>query len=422
MPKPHLIFILVIGLISCVKNNKSAEKKQAHQPPELINTNSRPINKQWKGVWAFKDSTVFFTNDFEGGRLNGIINDSANHFSVLISAENYPINPSPWYAFKVWSRQPTTIQIQLTYQDSRNRYYPKVSRNGDDFEPLDSAKVIGFKGAGWDIKSVTESITFELNLSQTPTWVSAQELWTSSTVDAWMNQIDTLDEVERSTIGTSKEGRPIWMMEIGSKYKKKGLIIISRQHPPEVTGFLAMKSFIETIAGDSEQAQSFRKEYTVYNVPLMNPDGVDNGHWRHNMGGIDLNRDWQEFHQPETAAVRDFLAKKKSEGVRFVFGADFHSTWHDIYYPLDSSVVSKEALFIYDWIEQIANTLSVDHPNIKPSKHLSPTMVSRNFFYKTHNIPSIVFELGDNTKRDFLKRKGKIAAEELMTILLEKGN
>ena len=209
------------------------------------------------------------------------------------------------------------------------------------------------------------------------------------------------------------------MMEIGSKSRKKGLIIISRQHPPEVSGFLAMKSFIETIAGDSEQAQSFRKEYTVYNVPLMNPDGVDNGHWRHNMGGIDLNRDWQEFHQPETAAVRDFIAKKKSEGVRFVFGADFHSTWHDIYYPLDSSVVQSDALFIFDWIAKIAGRLEVDSPRVEPSKYPVPTMVSRNYFYKEHGIPSIVFELGDNTERDFLAQKGRVAAEELMKILMD---
>ena len=37
--------------------------------------------------------------------------------------------------------------------------------------------------------------------------------------------------------------------------------------------------------------------------PLMNPDGVDEGHWRHNTGGIDLNRDWAHYNQPETRQV-----------------------------------------------------------------------------------------------------------------------
>jgi hypothetical protein len=34
-------------------------------------------------------------------------------------------------------------------------------------------------------------------------------------------------------------------------------------------------------------------------------------------------------------------------------------------------------------------------------------------------MPAIVFELGDNTRRDFLKLKGKVAAEELMDLLLD---
>jgi len=102
------------------------------------------------------------------------------------------------------------------------------------------------------------------------------------------------------------------LLEIDEANSKKALLIISRQHPPEVTGFIAMKSFIETIAGDSEQAKVFRQKFKVYNVPLMNPDGVDNGHWRHNMGGIDLNRDWQAFNQPETRAVLiGYLQKRR---------------------------------------------------------------------------------------------------------------
>ena len=34
------------------------------------------------------------------------------------------------------------------------------------------------------------------------------------------------------------------------------------------------------------------EKFRVLAFPLMNPDGVDLGHWRHNAGGIDLNRDW----------------------------------------------------------------------------------------------------------------------------------
>ena len=58
--------------------------------------------------------------------------------------------------------------------------------------------------------------------------------------------------------------------------------------------------------------------------PLMNPDGVDLGHWRHNAGGIDLNRDWALYRQPETRLVADFIVKEvKTQKSQLVLGLDF---------------------------------------------------------------------------------------------------
>ena len=407
---PFLVFFFACQL----------EKEPSNDPPELVNTESRPTNTQWKGTWAFQDSTLFFSNEFEGARLNGLIMDSTDHFIALITAENYPINPSPWYAFKLWSTEPREITVALTYTYSRNRYYPKISKDGENFVPVDSSRVTGYDSVGLGIDNVPETIEIKVSLETDTTWISAQELWTSSDVKRWVDRLSENQDINQSVIGKSVEGRPIRMLEIGDTTAEKGILIISRQHPPELTGFLAMKSFIETLAGPTEQASQFRQAFKIYNVPLVNPDGVDNGHWRHNMGGIDLNRDWQEFHQPETSAVRDFLLEKIAEGVQFAFAADFHSTWKDVYYPLDSTVVDASSFFIYDWIEKIEGRLEVDTPNVQPSPHIKPTMVSRNYFYHNHGIPSIVFEMGDNTDREYVDQKGRIAAEELMEILLRK--
>jgi len=43
--------------------------------------------------------------------------------------------------------------------------------------------------------------------------------------------------------------------------------------------------------GDSELAREFRRRFSIIMVPLLNPDGVVLGHWRHNVNGVDLNRD-----------------------------------------------------------------------------------------------------------------------------------
>ncbi|HBQ61210.1 MAG TPA: hypothetical protein DD671_16725, partial [Balneolaceae bacterium] len=64
---------------------------------------------------------------------------------------------------------------------------------------------------------------------------------------------------------------------------------------PEVTGYRSSLYFLEELASDSELAARFRQTFVIKAFPLLNPDGADMGHWRHNAGGIDLNRDWENF-------------------------------------------------------------------------------------------------------------------------------
>jgi len=277
------ILLLVIIVASC----KSSEKPTGYQgqpKSPIVPTVNKPIQKQWKGIWAFNDSTTFFTNNFDGARLNGVAKNGKDSYTVWITAENTPINVSPWYAFKVWSKNPRTIKVKLTYQDSRSRYYPKLSTDGINFSPIDSTnfKAINPGEGDFGIKAAPEIVELTLEINEKPTWVSAQELYTSKRVKNWIDSLSTKSFVSTYEIGKSTENRPMQLLEINEN-AKKALMIISRQHPPEVTGFLAMKSFIETITGNSELAKKFRQKYTVFVVPLMNPDGVDNGHWRHNM-------------------------------------------------------------------------------------------------------------------------------------------
>ena len=418
-----LLFPVVLFFCSC-KNVEPITEKSGYQgqgPTAVVSTTTRPVQKQWKGTWALKDSTVFFSNQFDGARLNGVVHDEKNHYTLWFTAENTPVNPSPWYGFKIWSTISQEVILRLTYQDSRNRYYPKISRDGQYFKVLDSSrfKPINPGEGQFGLKAAPEFVEITIPIDEQPTWITAQELYTSRRVTKWVDSLSQQSFVTNYPIGKSREKRPINLMEVNGGDSKKALMIISFQHPPEVTGFLAMKSFMETLAGESEQAKVFRREFTIFSVPLMNPDGVDNGHWRHNFGGIDLNRDWAEFNQPETQSVRDFLQQKAKEGYTFVFGADFHSTWDDIYYPLDTTVTGSKGQIVFDWIESIEDRLPQKKANVSASKKLYPTMTSRNHFFAAYQMPSIVFELGDNTPRPFLKEKGRVAAEELMQLLME---
>ena len=411
---------VIVALWSC--KDDGVWKGQA--PIRVVETYTLPIQKQQIGTFELGDS-IFATNDFTGARLNGIVRSNDTLITALITAENTPINPSPWYAFKVWSKTAREMYLKITYQEGANhRYYPKLSSDGLNWTNLDSGRYA--KGEVLDpennSRGLPTSITMRLDLSPDTLWISAQELITSEHVKSWIDGLAELPYVTTDTIGESREKRPIHSLKIGNSDDKKMIMVISRQHPPEVTGYLAMTPFIETISGDSELAQRFREEYNTYVVPLSNPDGVDNGHWRHNAGGIDLNRDWANFNQPETIAISSFMKEKvAANDGKFYFGVDFHSTWEDIYYTRDPSLKGNAPGLVPKMIEESTNDLVGYVPNIRPSTGDSPSINSTSYFFDAFGAESLTYENGDNTPRDFLRKKSSASAQKLMELLLDGG-
>jgi len=410
-------------LLAMIRGQAQKPKYQGQAPIAIVQTTPKPIAKQWKGEFSFDKGSLVFSNEFEGARLNGMLRTNDSTYTALITSENTPVNPSPWYAFNVRSSKKRTIYLILTYQDgAKHRYYPKLSRDGDFWTSIDSLKLTEYeKGtAHFGMGSLPVKVMMELEVGKEPLWIASQELENSAKVSAWAAGLSEEKHVQVATLGKSREGRTMEVITVGKRKTKKMIMVISRQHPPEVTGYLAMKSFVETIAGDSKLAKKFRRKYTMYVVPLMNPDGVDNGHWRHNTGGIDLNRDWAQFNHPETRNVRDFMAERVAytKG-KFYFGIDFHSTWDDIYYTLDPKFKGNMPGLIPKWLAAIKKETPGYEPNIRPSDRLEPTTVSRNYFFKAHGAEALVFEIGDNTDREFIKEKGRVSAEKLMELMLK---
>ncbi len=202
-------------LSSCKKSPETIESKektgyQGQGKSPVVPTVDKPIQKQWRGVWAFNDSTTFFSNKFDGARLNGVAYDGNDHYTVWITAENTPINVSPWYAFQVWSKEAKEITVQINYQDSRSRYYPKISTDGKNFKPLDSTrfKAINPGEGEFGIKAAPESAELTISVNEKPTWVTAQELYTSAVVKEWVDSLSQKSFIDNYPIGLSKEIEP----------------------------------------------------------------------------------------------------------------------------------------------------------------------------------------------------------------------
>ncbi|WP_395338918.1 M14 family zinc carboxypeptidase [Ningiella sp. W23] len=300
---------------------------------------------------------VIISKDFAGAGLASCDQLSTDHYLLTVSPENTPINPSPWYAFKVSKTSGTPshdIKISVLAQNAKPRYVPKIGQLEGDVWHWQS---LPFNVENMLINDSTENsnteqtqrpvLTFSLNVSDEAQTISAQEIINSDSYDAWMQDSSLRQRFTRVVVGESEKGKPISGLVSKNEGSTEWLWIIGRQHPPEITGALALNAFVETLGQSSSPLhERFFERFNVLIVPLLNPDGVDAGFWRHNTGGIDLNRDWGKFTQKETRSVFRYFDAQLEGDNRLVFALDFHSTQQDIFYTMPVDYGLKPEKFV----------------------------------------------------------------------------
>ncbi len=403
-----LVFLFILSILAC-STPRQLGKLKTHQYTSPVDTETKIIDYQESGTYLIDG--VGATNNFPGARLNKFdrINDSL--YEATITPENAPINPSPWYAFKIWAKEERTLDLRLKYGDFWHRYDPKFSNDGEHWSKLDSTSVT--------LAADSTSATIRLDLSKDTLWIAAQEIQDSKRVGEWVNSFKNNALVTIGNVGESAMGRPLLHMNIteGENNHKPTILVISRQHPPEVTGFLAMKAFIETLVNEGAE-NGFFKRYRLMVYPLLNPDGVDLGHFRHNTGGVDLNRDWSVYNQPEIAQIAVHMVNETKEHKnKVLLGLDFHSTFQDVYYTPHESVKRKIPDFTKTWLKQIRVSLNIEDINESPGKGERPT--SSAWFNRQFGATGITYEIGDKTPREFIEKKGQVSAYALMDYFLK---
>ncbi|HET8865139.1 MAG TPA: M14 family metallopeptidase [Gracilimonas sp.] len=404
----------------CLTSCKSSKEFTgfSYDPVDVTNTNDKELDPQPKRIIGADSPKVWVSNEFDGARANDFyaLNDST--FEVYIAPENAPINNSPWYAFKIWSDTVRMAKIQLNYRDATHRYVPKL---------LSWVQADSSWEEQWELEveydSTNGTATFDVLLANDPIIISGQPLHTSSKLKKtlWDREIIGHGFVKVREAGLSKLGRPIWELditEVAEDQKAPVLTLVGRQHPPEVTGYLASLIFLEELTSDSELAKKFRQTFVVKAFPMINPDGVDLGHWRHNAGGVDLNRDWSNFNQPETRVIRDALSWMKNHDLRRMFYAiDFHSTNENLFYPINQEVKTTPDDFTQKWVGRIIENNPETEFRIEEFDTSSP--IAKNWFYNTFGIDAITYEVDDSIDPEQLDSVSRSAANLLMELLLE---
>ena len=334
----------------------------------------------------------------------------SDYIKIFINPElDDSINPSPWFAFRK-SEHSKSIKLALDYKNYHHRYHPKISIDKKSWNKIDEANI--------SKKENGKIVVIDFLPSSQKNYVASQELITNFWYNKWYNELENSGRVRREVIGFSVLKNPIPMFFVEKNINNPYILILGRQHPPEVTGAFAMRGFINQLLNKNSLSDSFLKNYNIVFVPLMNPDGVMNGYWRYNENKKDLNRDWGIFIQPETDAVNKKLTELKNK--KLALFIDFHSTFKNLFYISDIAEESPMKNFLEDWLLGSRKSLSEANYKYEIINSLNKDNgVSKNYIYNKYKIPSVTYEVSDNEDRDVIQQSSSILAINLMELLLK---
>ena len=407
-----LTLVLVAGFLAGCKSDFSGfsydpEGAEVTTDKEIHHPHRRTIGFAADSLWASAEATAT--------RLSDFYRSGDHRYTAWIKPERLPVNNSPWYAFKLYGERTQPFELTLRYQGGTHRYPPKLSSNGEDWRPMAASRV------RVDSASGSATLSFD-GLKGDTLWVAAQEMRSSRWMDRYLARIALHPLATLDTVGYTELGRPIPRVILNkpqSDRAQKGvLLLLSRQHPPEIAGALAFEAFLEGLLSESPLLKEFFEHFTVVAYPLANPDGADLGHWRLNANGVDLNRDWQAFHQPETEAIRRATEAYLSEpGRRLFYGIDFHATDEHVVYPILKEIETFPDDFSYRWLDSLRVLVPEYRFRSEPFDTSSP--IAKNWIYRTFGADAITFEVYDETDRAVIDKLGFYGAEAVAELLIE---
>lgn len=348
-------------------------------------------------------------SSFAGGDLDKCKFTSANSVKLTFRPEDHKVDDAfAWFAFRVTSDAPETLNIRLRFPDAYPRFWPKLSSDGSTWTraPEDT------------VETSRKNMNLTVSTNDRPLWVSAQELLTADWYEGWFTELAAHNDIATASIGQSVEGRSIRLAK--SANKPEAIILIGRQHSAEIPGALAMRDFVDTVLADTELARRFRERFTLLIIPLVNPDGVANGHSRHNSARTDLNRDWGTFKQPETRAIADLLGGMEKLKMKPRLMLDFHATKETktlLFYTQTAEEVTDPPELADHWFAAARKRL----PDFEFTHDPRPSQENPNtkgFFYRYYGIPAYTYELGDEADRELLHQTTPVFAEEMMREML----
>jgi hypothetical protein len=212
--------------------------------------------------------------------------------------------------------------------------------NGKKIQTLEGGRLniaISTDGKTWRIapgKPLDErcyGFTFEIELAAPVIQIARNVPYTLTDLNRRLEQIAGHPAVRISHIGSTVEGRPLEIVELGNRDSSRQVLIRAAAHPWESGGTWFLDGLMQFLTSGTPAANELSKNVCFCLMPMANKDGIARGLARFNIRGMDLNRNWSKDQPtdpalaPENACLQNWLCNQQRLGKLPRLAIDMHN-------------------------------------------------------------------------------------------------
>lgn len=270
-----------------------------------------------------KSGNLKFLADFDNATLGPVKQLGPDEFYLYAFPQDKPHSPFLWFHFRLEGCKDREITFHVNPAPFSK---DKTSGNGTRLP------VMSYDGDTWtgiEDKSWNEDgsvLTFKQRFTQSSAWIASFYPYTAEYVTRFIERHQKSPFFQASSLGKTTDGRDMRVYRITDpntpETGKRIILFTTLQHNLETTGAMALEGICRFVLSDDPRAQRLRREFVVYVVPRMDPDGIAKGNLYCPVGN--LNRQWGLGTTAETANVEKFVKGLGAQGRKVDLFMDFH--------------------------------------------------------------------------------------------------